>query len=101
MELAKTLKEINDDDLRTMYGTTVVSVIEKQNDAMEKLIKYLDYETVRIGDIVEYLDKKYCVTCVYTDNSVDICGEDGVKKNVGFYMKDVKVVGRLEIIKED
>lgn len=96
-----TLKEINDDDLRTMFGTAIVSVIEKQDDVIEKLNKYLDYKPVRLGDIIEYLGEKYCVTCVYTDNSVDICGEDAQKKNIGLYEKDVKVIGRLKIIVEE
>ena len=99
-ELTKILKEINDDDLRSLFGTAVVSLIEKQDDVVEKLNEYLNYEPVRLGDIVEYLGEKYCVTCVYTDNSVDICGENAQKRNVGFYKKDVKVVGRLEIVED-
>lgn len=99
-ELVKILKEINDDDLRTMFGTAVVSVIEKQDDIIEKLNKYLDYKPVHLGDIIEYFGEKYCVTCVYTDNSVDICGENAQKRNVGLYKRDVKVIGRLEIVEE-
>ena len=101
LELVKILKEINDDDLRTMFGTSVVSVIEKQDDVIEKLNKYLDYEPVQLGDIIEYFGEKFCVTCVYTDNSVDICGEDTQKRNIGLYKKDVKVIGKLEIIVEE
>lgn len=102
LDLGKKLKQINDGDLKTMYGTTVVSLIEKQEDAEEKLNVYLEYEPpVHIGDIIEFQGKTYCVTCVYTDNSVDICGEDATKQNIGLYMKLVKKVGRLQVIVEE
>lgn len=101
MEVAKTLKEINDDDLKTMFNSSIVSFIERQSGVEEKLTEYLNYDPPRLGDIIEYLGETYTVTCVYTDNSVDICGKDATKKNVGLYKKDIKVVGRLQLIKED
>lgn len=101
MEVSKTLKEINNDDLKTMFNSTIVSFIERQSDVKEKLTEYLNYDPPCLGDIIEYLNEKYAVTCVYTDNSVDICGKDSTKKNVGLYKKDIKVVGRLQLIKED
>ena len=100
--ISKMLKEINDDDLKTMFGSTITSVIEKQSDVEDKLLEYLNYyPPVYIGDIIEYQDKTYVVTCVYTDNSVDICGEDADKKNIGLYMKNVKKIGELQYIRED
>lgn len=102
VDLTKILKEINDDDKKTMFGSTITSVIEKSPFVKEKLESYLNYECpVFIGDIIEYDGKVYTVTCAYTDNSVDILGEDANKKNVGLYMKDVKIVGELQVIKED
>ena len=101
-ELLKKLKDINDDDLKTMFGTTVISLIEKKPDVEEKLKEYLDFEfPAYFGDIIEYNGERYVVTCVYTDNSVDICGKDADKKNIGLYMKDIKVVVKLQVIRED
>ena len=100
-ELSALLKGINDEDLKTTFGTAATVVIEKQADAEEKFRKYLEYDVpVRIGDIIEYKGKNYCVTCVYTDNSVDICGEDADKENIGLYKKDVKVIGKMQVILE-
>lgn len=100
--MSNLIKEINDEDLRTMFGVSSAVLIEKQPDAEDKLNAYLEWiMPVYIGDIIEYQGKKYVVTCVYTDNSVDICGEDATKKNIGVYMKKVEVVGRLQRIKED
>lgn len=99
--LRKILNDINDDDLKTMFETSIVSSIISKPDVEEKVEKYLEYYIpVSLGDIIEYQGNEYCVTCVYVDNSADICGKDSTKKNVGFYMKDVKVVGRLQVIKE-
>ena len=101
MDLKTKLGKINNNDLITMFGTSLIYTITSKPDAEEKLNKYCNYEVpVRLGDIIEYQDKRYCVTCVYTDNSVDICGEDASKKNIGLYMKDVKVIGKLQVIKE-
>lgn len=104
-ELEKIIKEINDDDLRTMFTTTIPSIIlrDLSNAAME-LEEYLKYDIpVRVGDVIKFQDKKYCVTCIYTDNSADVLVLDGypIKRNIGLYKKEAEVISKLEIIKED
>lgn len=107
MELEKILKEINNDDLRTMFQTAVVSIILQDLDkATTELEQYLQYEVpTYIGDIIEILGKKYCVTCVYTDNTVDVLSleenEKVTKNNIGLYKKEIKIIGKLQVIKED
>lgn len=105
MELEKILKEINNDDLRTMFQTAVVSIIlQDLNKATTEVEQYLEYEVPTcLGDIIEILGKKYCVTCVYTDNTVDLLelGENPTKNNVGLYKKEIKIIGKLQVIKED
>lgn len=104
-EMEKLLKEVNDDDLRAMFGTIVIPTITKDMDKVFKeMEKYVKYEVpVRLGDIIELKGKRYCVTCIYTDNTIDILtlDEAPTKKNVGIYKQEVKTVGRLQIIKED
>lgn len=98
------LKKINDDDLVTMFNThfpVSISNRAKELNVESKLDEYSKYEIpVCLGDIIKFQEKTYVVTCIYTDNSVDILSEDANKKNVGLYMKDVEVVGKLEVIQE-
>lgn len=101
--LVDMLKKINGDDLKTMFGTSFVSYIEKQpeEEVREKLKDYLHIKVaVKLGDIIEYKGEQYCVTCLYTDNSVDVCGKDSQKINTGLYMKNIKIVGKMQIIRE-
>ena len=104
MELEKELRKINDDDLKTMFQTASVFMILKDlSKAATELEQYLKYDVpVWLGDIIEFQNSKYCVTCVYTDNSVDILdlGENASKRNVGLYKKEVKVIDKLQVIKE-
>ena len=103
----KTLNDIltngNKDDKKTMFNTEYVSsILLDQKNAEEKLNEYLNYDVpVSIGDIVEYNKKIYVVTCVYTDNSVDLLSEDADKINIGLYKKNIKVIDSLELIEED
>lgn len=103
-ELKKLINEINDDDLKKMFGTAYSATIlnEDLEKIKEKLDTYLEYDVpVRLGNIVEFNGETYVVTCVYTDNSVDLLSKDATKKNVGLYMETVKVTGKLDVIKED
>lgn len=104
-ELEKIIKEINNDDLRTMFQATTPSIILRDlTNATMELEEYSKYNVpVWIGDIIEFHDEKYCVTCVYTDNSVDILklGENVSKQNVGLYKKEIKIIDKLQVIKED
>lgn len=97
------LTDVNKDDRKMMFNTEYIqSILLDQKNAEEKLNKYLNYDVpVSLGDIVEYNKKIYVVTCVYTDNSVDLLSEDAVKINVGLYMKNIKVIDSLEVIEED
>lgn len=101
--LKKLITEINDDDLRTMFGTVIATtILSNLESAEDELNDYLNYEVpVSLGDIVDFQEKQYIVTCVYTDNSVDLLGDDATKRNVGLYKKVVTVVGELEVIQED
>lgn len=95
------LNKINKDDLLAMFGSSVVSYIMNMADMESKLLDYLQYDvSVNIGDIIEYKYEKYVVTCVYTDKSVDILGDNAKKQNVGLYNKKVKTIGKLQVIKE-
>lgn len=98
--LNQIIKEINDDDLKTMFGTSISSLILKDLDiAEEKLEIYLNYEVpVNTGDIIYLNSKRYVVTCVYTDNTVDLCSEEATKVNVGLYKKEITLLGRLHLI---
>ena len=102
-ELEKLLKCINSNDLKEMFGACFSSVIlaKDSTEVINKLKKYSLYDVpVALGNIVEIEGKRYIVTCVYTDNSVDLLSEDATKYNVGLYKKDVKVVGKLQCIEE-
>lgn len=101
--LKKMLDEICDDDKKVMFGKTYTSaILINLEEAKEKLEVYENYDVpVYLGDIIEYNGEEYVVTCIYTDNSVDILGKDAQKHNVGLYKKNVKRVGRLEVIEED
>ena len=95
------LNEINDDDLRTMFATSIVSFIKnKPKDFItDKLLEYLKYNVqVKIGDIVKIKNETYVVTCIYTDNSVDLLGENAKKVNKGLYNVEVEKVGKLQCI---
>lgn len=99
------LKEINNSDLIKMFNSSVVSFIKTrpQEEVEKKLTEYWEYELpVTFGDIVEINNVTYVVTCIYTDNSVDLltCGTDIKKKNIGLYGVDVKKVGTLQCIVE-
>ena len=104
-ELENIIKEINNDDLRTMFQTTLPSIILRDlSNATTELEEYLKYDVpVCLGDIVEFKGKNYCVTCIYTDNTVDILslGEIARKENIGLYKKEITVIGKLQVIKED
>lgn len=101
-KLKELLKEINDDDLRAMFNTAYpTSILGNMFKAKEELEKYMEYVLpVSLGDIVLINETKYVVTCVYTDNSVDILDWKLNKKNVGLYNKTVKVIGKLDVIQE-
>lgn len=100
--LEKILKEINDDDKKAMFGVTSNYMITRDLDiAQDKLLEYSEYDVpVCLGDIIEIDKNKYVVTCVYTDNSVDLLDDTAHKKNMGLYKKDVKIVGKLDVIQE-
>ena len=96
------LSEINDDDLKMMFGFSIPATITfrfTREEIEEKLLDYWDYDvSVSIGDIIEIDEKTYTVTCVYTDNSVDLLSEDAMKTNKGLYNKVFKKVGKLQCI---
>lgn len=96
------LKEINDNDLKKMFGTAFPSAVMRkpQEEVEEKLTEYWNYKIpVSLGDVIK-LDKiTYTVTCVYTDNSVDLLNVNGSTKiNRGLYGVDVVKIGELDII---
>lgn len=101
-KLKKKLNKINNDDLKTMFNTSYAGtiVLEDLDIVEETLRDYDEYDIrVHIGDIVEFQGKQFVVTCVYTDNSVDLLSYDNaMKTNVGLYCKSIKVTGRCDII---
>lgn len=105
-ELKKKLNEINDDDLKVMFDTAFVqTIINKDTDIITgKLEEYYKYDIpVSLGDMIEFQNGEYVVTCLYTDNSVDLLSKFGHKKNVGLYQKEneIKMIGKLEVIQEE
>ena len=93
------LKEINSDDLKTMFGTSTVAIIKcrSQETLEEELTAYWDYFLqIGIGDIIVTDGEEYVVTCVYTDNSVDLLSKEGTKMNKGLYKVPYVVIGKLE-----
>lgn len=98
--LEKAIGEINNDDLRTMFETTVPYVILKDLDKARRCLEeYFNYDVpVHTGDIIDFNNKKYVVTCVYTDNTVDLLSEEATKVNIGLYQKEVTLLGRLHLI---
>lgn len=103
-ELEKLLKCINSNDLKEMFGVSFASsiLIKDSTEIISKLEEYMGYDVpVALGNIIEIEGERYIVTCIYTDNSVDLLSKDATKYNVGLYKKDVKVVGKLQYIEED
>ena len=102
--LREALTNINKDDLLMMFGSSYASYIMTTKGAKEveeKLTEYYKYDVpVNLGDIIEYRYEQYVVTCVYTDNSVDLLSKDAKKQNVGLYNKPIKKVGKLQVIRE-
>lgn len=100
--LRKKLNKINDDDLKTMFNTSyVATIITEDIDIVEQVLEdYDEYDPrVHIGDIVEFQGKQFVVTCIYTDNSVDLLSYDNaMKTNVGLYCKSIKVTGKCDVI---
>lgn len=98
-EIEKTIQKVNKDDLCTVFGASYAYTIMKKEGYKKKLDEYLKWKVpVKIGDIIKSATGGTdVVTCVYTDNSVDLLNEDGVKKNVGLYGKKVEVVGFLKV----
>ena len=67
----------------------------------DKLIDYFNYDVpVKLGDIVVIKESTYVVTCVYTDNSVDLLGENAKKVNKGLYGIEVSKIDELQCIVE-
>ena len=101
-DLEKLLKEINDDDLKTMFNTSSVAMIKGKSPELitEQLLEYWDYDIpVRIGDVIEFENEVYTVTCIYTDNSADLLNAEGTHKlNKGFYKVPYVEVGKLTCI---
>ena len=97
------LKEINGDDLKKLFDTSVLSFIKMkpQEEIEAKLVKYWEYTVpVNLGDIIEINGLKYVVTCIYTDKTVDLLSEDIIKINTGLYKANITKVGELECITE-
>lgn len=93
------LKKINSDDLKMMFGTSIVSIISTHpmETIEEKLQAYDTYVVpVSIGDVIDIQGENYTVTCVYTDNSVDLLDKDAEKKNVGLYNINITIVDKLD-----
>ncbi len=100
-EIEQGLKEINCDDLRTMFDSSFVSTIKTKpiKEVVTKLEEYWKYVVpVSLGDIIKINDKEYVVTCLYTDNSVDLLDSDREKKNKGLYKVLFEKVGELQCI---
>ena len=95
------LKEINGDDLKKMFDSSILSFIKQKSQEVieEKLTEYWSYVVpVKIGDVVKINNLEYIVTCIYTDNSVDLLGKDVKKTNRGLYGVPVNKVGELQCI---
>ena len=101
-DLDKLLKDINDDDLKKMFNSSVMTVIKAKPQEMleEKLTEYWDYILpVAVGDVVEIDNDVFTVTCIYTDNSVDLLNNTGTSKlNKGLYNVPIVHIGKLECI---
>lgn len=98
-EVEKIIKKINRDDLMHMFQAQYSYVIMKKEGYSEKLKKYLQWKLpVKLGDVIKIdSNETNVVTCVYTDNSVDLLDEKGEKRNVGLYGKRVKIVDALKM----
>lgn len=102
------LKDINDTDLKVMFGTTILSSIVREsmtelqfNEVLNKLYAYYEYDVpVCIGDVISMNGEDYAVTCVYTDNSVDLlsCTDNSKKINTGLYNIPVSKISKLTCI---
>ena len=102
-ELEALIKDINDDDLKHMFNSTCASIIcAKDLDVVaSKLMKYIEYTPdLAVGDMIKFNGKQYVVTLIYTDNSVDLVGEDGQKINTGIYGKEVLYCGKLDCFED-
>ena len=101
-QLKMLLEEINSDDLKIMFNHSLSPLIIKNfqpETIQNKLFEYYSYKIpVSLGDIVEMNNKTYTVTCIYTDNSVDLLSENCKKSNIGLYKVNLSVVGKLQCI---
>lgn len=107
-ELKELLQKINKEDLLAIFGISQPGLIvkfgmtqEELDDIAEMLYTYMAYIVpVDVGDIVKLDSKEYIVTCVYTDNSVDLLRTDEQNKkiNMGIYRNRVEVISKLEYL---
>ena len=107
-EIKSRLNNICEDDLKTMFQTSFASSIitnatsyTRMVQIMETINEYNKYQIpCWIGDIILYDKQTWIVTCVYTDNSVDLLSKsEKIKKiNTGLYLKNFAVIGQLEKI---
>lgn len=100
-QLEEYLKGINRDDLISMFNSSVASFIKNrpQEEVENKLIEYISYDVpASLGDVIKIVDDVYVVTCVYSDNSVDLLSDKAKKINKGLYGVSVSKVGELQCI---
>lgn len=105
---------INRNDRKKLFGfTTEKEMIQAIKDNIttvmdiKKVLKWYEEEykfPFWTGDIVKDKDdEKWIITCVYTDNSIDLISESKVikRKNCGMLSSNLVKVGKLEKIWED
>ena len=105
---------INRDDRKKLFGFTtekeMITAIKDGNttdDIVRATLKWYeeDYNIpVWTGNILKDTDgNQWIVTCVYTDNSVDLISRTGEikRKNCGAISNKFEVIGKLDKIKED
>lgn len=111
------VKDIPTEDLKLIFGSgyTTAFAIEKDyilEDIVELLQLYNStvdtiFEAIKTGTILSFEqdERKWVVTCIYTDNTVDLVSYDGKveRKNISVYkhMESFSLHGKLETEIED
>ena len=103
MNVNSLLTAFSTSEINRMFGEKFVMDVEKKfstKDIIKKCVEFLSYENPFYeGDIVEdECGVTYVVTCVYTDNTMDVMYATGDKRdraNIHPYDYDIRKVGEL------
>lgn len=106
--------DINEDDRKILFGFTKESDLRKTlnekkltMDYLHKTVEWFENEYMSpfwTGDIIQDTNQKnWIVTCIYTDNSIDLISAEGEirRKNTGTLTTEYIKIGKLEKIYEE